>query len=448
MSKRILLCLLAYLFLINESFSQEPLSLADAIRIGLERNYDIQIEHKNVEIAANNNNWGEAGRYPTLSANLNQNNTFTNIDNPASFLAGDIQNNAINPTANLNWVLFDGFRARISKSRLENLQAQSSGNSAIVISNTIQAIILGYYLVILEEERFDAFEKQLRLSRDRYNYQKIRFDLGGLVTSDLLQEELNYLTDSINLINQELLVENSRSNLNTLLSEDPEKEFIFTDKMQPDLDDYTYDDLRTKMFSGNVDLKTQYLSQAVLRDDFLIARSERYPDLNFNAFYDYNSNRQDLGGASLAGGAPIEEPVTTAITRTIGANFTVSFTLFNGGRINRAIQNASINENIGNLRTENLKNSLSRDLAQALDRYRTRKLVFGISERQKEVAIQNLDVSNEKFKTGSINSFDYRTVQNANLTAEVQRLQSVYNLIDSKVELLRLTGGLIKQFEN
>ena len=41
----------------------EPLSLSDAIQIGLQRNYDIQIQEKTIDIAANNNKWGEAGLF-------------------------------------------------------------------------------------------------------------------------------------------------------------------------------------------------------------------------------------------------------------------------------------------------------------------------------------------------------------------------------------------------
>jgi len=43
-------------------FSQDSLSLSKAIEIGLEKNYDIRLTLKNVEINKIFNNWGEAGR--------------------------------------------------------------------------------------------------------------------------------------------------------------------------------------------------------------------------------------------------------------------------------------------------------------------------------------------------------------------------------------------------
>ena len=68
------------------------------------------------------------------------------------------------------------------------------------------------------------------------------------------------------------------------------------------------------------------------------------------------------------------------------------------------------------------------------------------SPRSAEAARINYSISEEKFKGGTINSFDFRVVQNNYLTASVQKLQALYNLMDSKVELMRLTGGLIADY--
>jgi hypothetical protein len=43
-------------------FSQDSLSLSKAIEIGLQKNYDIRLTLKNVEINKIFNNWGEAGK--------------------------------------------------------------------------------------------------------------------------------------------------------------------------------------------------------------------------------------------------------------------------------------------------------------------------------------------------------------------------------------------------
>ena len=145
----------------------------------------------------------------------------------------------------------------------------------------------------------------------------------------------------------------------------------------------------------------------------------------------------DLTNASYTGPNPEyqnpPEPLVSK-TGTYFANFTLSFNLFNGGKVNRAIRNAVVAEDIGNLRIEKLETTLDRDLYQAYERYQVRRQLYGISNRSEEAARINYSISEEKFKGGTINSFDFRVVQNNYLTASVQKLQALYNLMDSKVE--------------
>ncbi len=432
--------------------AQEQLSLSDAIQIGLKRNYNILIEEGNVEVAQNNNNWGEAGRWPTISLNLNQNNNLTDNVKVAFPTAtqGQTLSNSLNPVVNVNWTIFDGFRVKITKKRLELLQAETEGNASVVIANSLQSIVLGYYLAVLEQERLGEFEKQLDLSRDKYDYIKVKSDLGGAVTTDVLLEEGNYLTDSINFINQQLVFRNAIRDLNVLLAEqDVTKTYIFTDELSIPDEEYVYDDLREQMFHENVDLQKQYITQSLLGQATKLSNADRYPRLSLAASFSENRNSLDLSDAIFFTGNGFSNGPDTrlnSVTDNYTANFTLSYTLFNGGRIKRAIKNAMVNERVGELRVDQLENSLDRDLLSGLDRYNNRRQLFAINARREEAAKTNLDLSEEKFKNGSINSFDYRDVQNNYLSASILKLQAIYNLINSKIELMRLTGGMIREY--
>ena len=59
------------------SMGQDSLSLQQAIEIGLQKNFDIQLTQKNVAINQLMNNWGEAGRLPQVNINIGQNNTIS-----------------------------------------------------------------------------------------------------------------------------------------------------------------------------------------------------------------------------------------------------------------------------------------------------------------------------------------------------------------------------------
>ncbi|MEO1053593.1 MAG: TolC family protein [Bacteroidota bacterium] len=450
-----LLCAITLALVNSYAMAQDDLSLSDAISLGLERNFDIQIEKENIAIAERNNNWGEAGRYPSLTFNFTPSHSINDnikVFNPFS-PRGKTVATGLSPDVRLNWTVFNGFKIKMSKYRLEKLQEESQGNADIVIANNIQSIILGYYSTVLEKERLDEFQKQLKLSGDKYNYVKIKKELGSAVSTELLLEEGNYLTDSTNYINQQLVYRNALRNLNFLIGEDnPDRTYNLTNGLDFEVIDYDFEDLVTKMNGKNVDLQKQYLSQSILKYDVEINKADRYPTLTLGANYTYNRTNVNVGDLDeLFRTDPVTNEVfdsRTTASANYGANFTLTFNLFNGGRINRAIKNAVAREDIGNIRLDRLKNSLRRDLALNFDQYNIRKQLYGINERRYQAAETNLSISEEKFKNGTINSFDYRTVQNNYLNAATQRLQSLYNLIDANVSLLRLTGGIIETYKN
>lgn len=223
-----------------------------------------------------------------------------------------------------------------------------------------------------------------------------------------------------------------------------------TDGLSYEDENYQLEELLTKLNSKNVDLKKQYISQQIMKHNLGLAKADRYPTVSVNSGYSHNRSRVDLSNASFpaegGGFGPGPSEPLSAVTDNYFANFTISFTLFNGGKITRAIQNAIIQEDIANLQTAQLKTNLYRDLAKAFDQYQIRKQLYGITARKQDATNTNLSISEEKFKNGSINSFDYRTVQNNSLSASLERLQAIYNLIDSKISLMRLTGGIIETY--
>ena len=436
------------------SYGQDALSLDKAIQLGLERNYGILIEKKNIEGASLNNNRGEAGLLPTISLSLNQNNSNSeNVSTASPFQPiGSTINNSVTPTISLDWTIFGGFQAKINHDRLAKLQDESEQNASIVVSNTIQSIILGYYLAVLEKERLGVFEENLKLSRDKYNYLKIKKELGAAVTSELLLEEDNYLTDSANYINQQLSFNNALRTLNVLLVEDsPNKGYGLTNELVHEPQDFVFDELYSRLGNDNVDLKKQYLSQSIIKYNRGLSRAAKLPSLRMNASYGTTRSSTDLSGAEFFSQesetfSPGPPDRLSAVSNNGSVNFTLSFSLFNGGKINRAIKQTLIQEDIGNLRIDQLKNSLKKDLAQSFEQYNFRKRLYAINQRKAEAARLNLQISEDKFKNGSINSFDFRTVQTNALLASLQELQAVFNLIDSNISLMRLTGGIIETY--
>ncbi|MDV7396318.1 TolC family protein, partial [Arthrospira platensis SPKY1] len=134
--------------------AQEELSLSQAIQTGLQNNYLLEITQNELAIAQGNNNWGQAGRYPSVNFNLISTNGYTDRVDPAIIFQPEISffSGSVNGTVDAGWVLFDGYRVRTTKTQLEKLEEMGAQNVALTVENTIQDIILAYYQVQIQAE--------------------------------------------------------------------------------------------------------------------------------------------------------------------------------------------------------------------------------------------------------------------------------------------------------
>jgi outer membrane protein len=415
-------------------FGQTNLSLSDAIKIGLENNFQIQIANERINIAKNNNNLAQAGKYPNINLNLQSGNGVQDIRNPASFLNGrTISTVGITPNVDLQWVLFDGYKVRITKQRLEQLEFQTAGNKELVVENTVQAIILSYYRAAIEQEKIDVFKEILKLSRDRYEYQIIRRDLGVGSRFNILQTKDSYLSDSINLKFQETALDNAIQNLNlTMGVEDLRTTYVLTDLLQYNRTNYDADELQQKLFANNQNLKNQFLNLQLLKTETEFQESNKMPRVSMNTGVNYALSQNYLGDLSATGR-----------TFQYYLNFSLTYNLYDAGRTKRAIENAIVNEKIGQLTIEDQKRTLRGQLQLNVANYNHQADIIELNEARVSNAKENLEVAEERFKSGVITSFDYRNVQLAYIRAVLTRLEAINSLKTIETDIIRLTGGIV-----
>lgn len=205
------------------------------------------------------------------------------------------------------------------------------------------------------------------------------------------------------------------------------------------------------MVSNNTNLQNQFLNLELARTETRLAKTELYPRLTLNASGAYDLSRQDLSQAQFpdfgdAGGST-RSLVTNQTTSTYALGFTISYLAFDGGRVRRSIENAYTTERINQLQIDQLKLSLRNDLVATYDLYDVRQKLLAISQENIRSAELNLELAEERYKSGTINSFDYRQIQINYLNTALDNAQARYNLLDSETELLRLTGGILSEYD-
>ena len=435
MKKYIILLLLP-----NLLSGQNELNLIDAIKLGMWKNYDIQITAKNQSISKINNNWANAGAIPRINISAKTEEALSDQSrNPASFIQEKLKSTAINGNANISWTLFNGFAIRANKKRLNNLEDISNNNASLTIENTIQGIILQYYNCILQKQRLELLQKVVSLARSRLEHEQIKYDIGASSKMELLQIENAMLADSSNIILQKLNYTNAIKNLNLTLGASVEKKWVFTDKIDTEIKLFNYADLKASTLANNTNIKNQYYNIQLSKQDIKLAMSPFYPVISVNSGAAYNESTYDIGDLANTMG-------NTGESVNYFANFSVNMRVFDGGKLYQNIRSLKIQKEINELQLEKVRREVIYQLSLTNDKYNSLIITYSLNEKAFEIARTNYELAIEKHNRGTINSFMLRDIEIAYITSGINIQQAAYNLMESKVALLKITGGIIQAY--
>jgi outer membrane protein len=442
------LLLLALLWASAPALAQQPLSLSDAIQKGLDNNYQIQIAEAQQKIAEAQNDWSIAGKYPSIDITVNSQNNYRDLSNPAGPLtASNTLNTGVTPGVEASLVLFDGYRVQITKDQLEQQAELAAGNKKLAIENNIQAVINAYYNALIQQEQLNVVGEVLELSRDRVAYQELRKDYGQSSTFDILQTQDAYLNDSTNYVQQLNTYEQAIRNLNLAMGVDElNTSYELTDTLSYTAENYKLADLRTQMLDNNQQLQNEFINRELASINTELQQAAFKPSVNLQAGATYNVGIS-FGEQTISFGEnSTTNPIPEVAAKTLQGfvNLSASYPLFDGGARQIRLDNAKREELVAQLNISDLKRSLNNQLANTFATYNTQKRLVEVTSQLVNNARRNLEIAEERFRGGLINSFDYRSIQVSYINASQQRLNAVFNLKQTETELIRLIGGLVR----
>ena len=308
---------------------------------------------------------------------------------------------------------------------------------AFVVENTLQAVILAYQKALLERERLHITKKVMQLSLDQFKYARSAKATGNSTTFDVQQAKAAYLEDSSNFILQGINFRNAKRNLNLIMGESHTQQYTLSDNFKPVEKNFELNNLYNSLENSSQTLQNQYINQELIKYDLQQSKSRMYPTFSLNAGsgYNYRSTKVD------------DMPRSNADPLNVYGNFTLSFNLFNGGEVSRSIQNAKISLEKKKLETAEMEKQLKMQLVSMYDLYNVRQQLYEVALEKEEVTRINYQLAQDRYKLGTINSINFREVQLGYLNASLSRLQSIYNLMDSYTEIMRMTGGIIEEYQ-
>jgi len=305
------------------------------------------------------------------------------------------------------------------------------------VENTIQAIILAYYNTLIQQEALKVQRNAHQRSRERYFDAKLQLQYGKSSAYDVFRFENAMLIDSTNSIIMNDQVLDALQSLNLAMGNEKNKDYRLTDIIDHQRKRYDYEMLRRKMLQLNRELQQQYLNLSLRKTNLHLIQADRYPTVSVGSGFTQSFNSTKFPELERLGGSNFN----------FYLNFSVSYNLFDGGEVRQTIEKGQLQEQISKLQIEDVKQELSNVLKNVITNYQTQANIININDRVIQNLKKSLVLEKDRFHNGFSSLLDYRSLQQEYLQAEQTRLEAIFKLITNEVEILKLTGGIMKYNE-
>jgi outer membrane protein len=418
----------------NLANAQEKLSLRQAISIALENNYTIKLSDNFSKVAKNDVTLGNAGMLPIATGNLTDNNRIETSE--AELTSGQTRSavNAkttnINYGVSLNWRIFDGFQMFANYDRLKELQKLGELNAKLTVQTTIADVIEAYFDLVTQQRQLEATETALEVSLTRLLNAKSRYTIGKGSKLELLAAKVDLNTDTTQLLRQQDLIKSGKIRLNQLLARDLKTDFTLEENLNIDKT-LAYDQLKNLAESQNPDLQTAVVNQKIAQLNLKQVKGGRYPVISLTSGY-------NLANSTL----PTTNFASRVDSRGFNYGFTASINIFNGLQQNRLEKNAKLNIEASNFSLEQTKQNVNAQLLTAYQNYQTNLQLINLEESNVNVAKENLDITLDKYKLGSIVPLELREAQRNFIDANARYANALFQAKLAEIALKEIIGNI------
>ena len=413
--------------------AQEAMTVDDAIRIGLENNFSIRIARNNAEAAGNNRGLGSAELLPKLDAAGGYTSADTKEDTNSPTSLGDRDTKTTTGSLTLSWTLFDGFKMFSERNRYRELAKLGETQARQTIETQVVAIAGAFFNFVQQEQLLDVARDSRDISAERLEKQRVRNEVGGASSTDLLNAQVSFNSDESDLLNRELEVTIARQNLNVLLGRDASEPVVVSKEISVQPMALSLDEVRKLAEGRNAALRVAEQDLKVAENKARGTWSPFVPKVALNAGYGYTDRTTSPNGT---------DDITAETNEgSIGLNLT--FNLFNGGRDKIARQNALIEQRNKQLALKEAQLRLAGNIQQAWDRFQQRLRLVELEEQNVRAAEQNLQLQQDRFLLGATTSLDFRDAQVSLNRSRTALIVARFQARISRLELEQLTGSLV-----
>tara|TARA_A100000171_G_scaffold47762_1_gene54220 strand:- start:2834 stop:4150 length:1317 start_codon:yes stop_codon:yes gene_type:complete len=415
--------------------AQEMLTKQEAIEETLQNNFGIEIASNDLEIAENNKNILNSGFLPSLTGvaggNYNLEDQEVTFNDGSTNVVDGAETTQYNASVNLNYTLFDGLGRWYNYKSLKETYDLGELQARQTIEATILQLFSVYYEVARITENIEVLKQTLENTKTRLTRAGYAFDYGQVNKLEVLNAEVDIVTDSINLLNAKQQLRNTKRDLTVVLNAELDRSFE-VDTLVAFIGELQIEQFIKKADTNNVRLLQARKNIAITDYNYKASKSVFLPSVGLNGSYGWNK-----------GEFPVTSFASSRTTTGFAAGVSLTWDLFDGGSGITNVKNLRIQKDSQQLLLKQIENEVKRDVANANDAYQNRLEVYRLQEQNVVTATNNYERSQERYKLGQITSVELRQAQINLLNAKTNKNLAKYEAKLSELELLQLTGQLL-----
>lgn len=412
---------------------QDLLTPEEAVAIALENNYDIKLSKNDLKIDEQNVSLANAGLLPNLSGTFTQNNNIQNskqvrTDGTVQEL-DNARNNSMSYGVNLGWTIFDGFRMFARYDQLKELQKQGETELKLMVLNRVSDVMTTYFDLVQQQQMLTALDTAIVISKQRVTTADNRFKIGKAAKLEVLNAQVDLNTDQTNYLRQRESYQNTKTYLNELMARNLVLDFKVIDSVAID-DRLKLVDLMNLASGQNPQIQLALINKRVAELNLKQVKSSRYPQIGVSTGYIFNESESSLGFARENN------------SRGLNYGISASINIFNGFLQNRNEKIAKFQIDNSQILIDQQTQTVKSQLISAYQTYLTNLELVELEARNEDIAKQNLDITLEKYRIGTITQLEVRTAQLNYVNARTRNSSAQFQAKISEVSLKQLAGNI------
>ena len=409
-----------------------PLSLQDAINLGLKHNLGLLLSHADTR-AARGQRWQElSALLPHVTAAPYLAESKVNL---AQVGLGNAAANvfhispAVGPfsyfdaRASVTQTLFDW--KSISSARAAGASVKSADYTALD-ANDLVVLAVGYvyFQAVADEARIATDEAQVQTAQTLFDQATDQVNAGTAADIDALRSKVELQTRQQQLIEAKNDFAIQKIAVARVIGLAPSQEFDLIDKsLYSPPENMTVNDVLSHAYASRSDHRAAMAELRAAELSRKAAVAGYFPSLSFGADY-------GTGGAH-----------PSDATRVYDVRGTLSIPIFTGNRVHGDIQQADAQLEQAQERLDNLRAQIEADVRTAVLNLQSSAEQVKVARSNIDLADQTLMQSQDRFTAGVTDTVEVVQSQEAVASAHEQYISSLYKYNFAKISLIRAQGA-------